>query len=178
MVIVFENIGLIHGHTQMLGRPESNKKSLQATAISVLSSGIFGTSPTVASVEGAAGITSGGRTGFTSIVTGLMFFISILFIPVIKAIPPSAVSPVLILFGILMLQNIIKIPMGDLAESIPAVLTIVLISLTYSIADGMAIGFIFYPIIKLVVGKRKDIHPILYMIAILFLGNFIVQHIY
>src|SRR5690625_6976732 len=72
MVIVFENIGLIHGHSKMLNRPESSKKSLQATAVSVLSSGIFGTSPTVASVEAAAGITAGGRTGLTSIVTGFM----------------------------------------------------------------------------------------------------------
>ncbi|RDU38070.1 NCS2 family permease [Neobacillus piezotolerans] len=178
MVIVFENIGLIHGHSKMLNRPESSKKSLQATAVSVLSSGIFGTSPTVASVEAAAGITAGGRTGLTSIVAGFMFLISILFIPVIKIVPASAVSPILILIGLLMLQNIVHISMDDLAESIPALLIIVLIPLTYSIADGMAIGFILYPLLKLLMGKGKEIHPVLYMIAILFVSNFVIQYIF
>ncbi|WP_053365730.1 NCS2 family permease [Bacillus sp. FJAT-27245] len=177
MVIVFENIGLIHGHTKMLNRPESSKKSLQATAVSVLSSGIFGTSPTVASVEAAAGMTAGGRTGLTSIVTGFMFLISILFIPVIKIVPASAVSPILILIGLLMLQNIVHIPMDDFAESIPALLIIVLIPLTYSIADGMAIGFILYPLLKLLMGKGKEIHPVLYTIAILFVSNFVLQYV-
>ncbi|MBU8906325.1 NCS2 family permease [Desertibacillus haloalkaliphilus] len=178
MVIVFENIGLIHGHTQMLNRPESNKKSLQATSVSVLSSGVFGTSPTVASVETAAGITAGGRTGLTSIVTGFLFLFSILFIPVIKMIPASAVSPILILIGMLMLQNIVHISMDDLTESFPALLIIVLIPLTYSIADGMAIGFILYPLIKLLMGKGKEVHPALYMIAILFMSNFVIHYVF
>lgn len=177
MVIVFENIGLIHGQSKMLNRPESSKKSLQATAVSVLSSGIFGTSPTVSSVEAAVGITAGGRTGLTSIVTGIMFLISMLFIPVIKIIPASAVSPILILIGILMLQNIINITMDDLTESVPALLIIVLIPLTYSIADGMAIGFILYPLLKLFLGRGKEIHPALYMIAILFMSNFVIQYV-
>ncbi|WP_099351549.1 NCS2 family permease [Fredinandcohnia onubensis] len=178
MVLVFENIGLIHGHTNMLKRPETSKKSLQATAVSVLSSGVFGTSPTVASVESAAGITAGGRTGLTSIVTGVMFLVSILFIPVIKIVPASAVSPILILIGVLMLQNIVNISMDDFTESFPALLIIVLIPLTYSIADGMAIGFIMYPVMKLLMGKGKEIHPALYMIAILFLSNFVIQYVY
>ncbi|WP_077618475.1 NCS2 family permease [Bacillus sinesaloumensis] len=178
MVLVFENIGLIHGHTNMLKRPESSKKSLQATAVSVLSSGVFGTSPTVASVESAAGITAGGRTGLTSIVTGVMFLVSILFIPVIKIVPASAVSPILILIGVLMLQNIVNISMEDFTESFPALLIIVLIPLTYSIADGMAIGFIMYPVMKLLMGKGKEIHPALYMIAILFISNFVIQYMH
>ncbi len=178
MVVVFENIGLIHGHSKMLNRPESRKKSLQATAVSVLSSGIFGTSPTVASVEAAAGITAGGRTGLTSVVTGFLFLVSILFIPVIKMVPASAVSPILILIGVLMLQNIVHISMDDLTESFPALLIIVLIPLTYSIADGMAIGFILYPLLKLFMGKGKEIHPALYMIAILFISNFVIQYVF
>ncbi|MEH7115596.1 NCS2 family permease [Neobacillus niacini] len=176
MVIVFENIGLIHGHSKMLNRYESDKKSLQATAISVLSSGIFGTSPTVASVESAAGITAGGRTGLTSIVTGLLFLVSILFIPVIKMVPTSAVSPILILIGVLMLQNIVYISIDDLTESLPALLIIVLIPLTYSIADGMAIGFVLYPLLKLLMGKGREVHPALYLIALLFFSNFVIQY--
>ncbi|WP_449536606.1 NCS2 family permease [Ferdinandcohnia sp. Marseille-Q9671] len=178
MVLVFENIGLIHGHSKMLKRPESSKKSLQATSVSVLSSGIFGTSPTVASVETAAGITAGGRTGLTTIVTGILFLASILFIPVIKMVPASAVSPILILIGVLMLQNIVHISMEDFTESFPALLIIVLIPLTYSIADGMAIGFILYPLMKLLMGRGREIHPALYLIAILFLSNFVIQYVY
>jgi AGZA family xanthine/uracil permease-like MFS transporter len=176
MVIVFENIGLIHGHSKLLNRYEGNKKSLQATAISVLSSGILGTSPTVASVESAAGITAGGRTGLTSIVTGLFFLVSILFIPVIKIVPASAVSPILILIGVLMLQNIVHISIDDLTESLPALLIIVLIPLTYSIADGMAIGFVLYPLLKLLIGKGREVHPALYLIALLFFSNFVIQY--
>jgi len=178
MVVVFENIGLIHGHSKMLERPESDKKSLQATAVSVLTSGIFGSSPTVASVETAAGITAGGRTGLTSVVTGLMFLVSALFIPIVKIVPANAVSPILILIGVLMLQNIVHIAMDDLTESIPALLIIVLIPLTYSIADGMAIGFILYPVIKLLMGKGREIHPALYMIALLFISNFVIQYVF
>ncbi|KKK37326.1 permease [Mesobacillus campisalis] len=176
MVLVFENIGLIHGHSRQIQRPESAPKSLQATAVSVLSSGVFGTSPTVASVESAAGITAGGRTGLTSIVTGLLFLGSLVLIPFIKMVPASAVSPVLILIGVLMLQNIVNIPLHDLSESFPALLIIVLIPLTYSIADGMAIGFILYPLLKMLMGKGREIHPALYAIAILFISNFVLQY--
>jgi len=178
MVVVFENIGLIHGQTKMLNRPESFKRSLQASAVSVLSTGIFGTSPTVSSVEGAAGITAGGRTGLTSVVTGCLFLASILFIPLIKLVPASAVSPILILIGVLMLQNIVHLSMKDLSESFPALLIIVLIPLTYSIADGMAIGFILYPLMKVFLGKGREVHPALYLIALLFFGNFIVQYVF
>jgi len=178
MVVVFENIGLIHGHSKMLKSPGSSKKSLQATAVSVLSSGIFGTSPTVASVEAAAGIAAGGKTGLTSIVTGMLFLVSFLFIPVIKMVPASAVSPILILIGVLMLQNIVHISMDDFTESFPALLIIVLIPLTYSIADGMAIGFILYPLMKLLLGKGKEVHPALYLIALLFISNFVIQYVF
>ncbi|WP_423406919.1 NCS2 family permease [Heyndrickxia sp. MSNUG] len=176
MVVIFENIGLIHGHTKMLNQPDKYKKSLQANAISVATAGVFGTSPTVSSVESAAGIAAGGRTGLTSIVTGILFLASIVLIPVIKLVPESAVSPVLILIGVLMLQNITHIKLDDLLESFPALLIIVLIPLTYSIADGMAIGFILYPLMKLLMGKGREIQPALYMIALLFLGNFILQY--
>jgi adenine/guanine/hypoxanthine permease len=176
MVVIFENIGLIHGHTKMLNQTQKSRKALQANAISVATAGIFGTSPTVASVESAAGIAAGGRTGLTSIVTGVLFLASIVLIPVIKMVPESAVSPVLILIGVLMLQNITNIKLDDLLESFPALLIIVLIPLTYSIADGMAIGFILYPLMKLLMGKGREIQPALYMIALLFLGNFVLQY--
>ncbi|WP_210366865.1 NCS2 family permease [Bacillus sp. REN3] len=177
MVVIFENIGLVHGHTKLLNQPEKYKKSLQANAISVATAGIFGTSPTVSSVESAAGITAGGRTGLTSVVAGLFFLASLVLIPIIKLVPESAVSPVLILIGVLMLQNITFIKLDDLLESFPALLIIVLIPLTYSIADGMAFGFILYPLMKLLMGKGREVKPALYMIALLFLSNFVLQYV-
>ncbi|WP_144552053.1 NCS2 family permease [Peribacillus simplex] len=174
MVLVFENIGLVHGHVDSINRQDAYKKSLQATSVSVLLSGIFGSSPTVATVETAAGIASGGRTGFTSVVTGVLFILSLLFIPVIKVIPDSAIAPILIIIGILMLGNIKKLDFSDLTEIIPAIMIITIIPFTYSIADGMAFGFILYPFLKLVTGKAKEVSAPMYVSAGMFIVYFII----
>ncbi|MFJ7938946.1 NCS2 family permease [Peribacillus sp. NPDC096622] len=174
MVLVFENIGLVHGHVGSINRQDAYKKSLQATSVSVLFSGIFGSSPTVATVETAAGIASGGRTGFTSVVTGVLFILSLLFIPVIKVIPDSAIAPILIIIGILMLGNIKKLDFSDLTESIPAIMIITIIPFTYSIADGMAFGFILYPFLKLVTGKAREVSAPMYVSAGMFIVYFII----
>lgn len=174
MVLVFENIGLVHGHVDSINRQDAYKKSLQATSVSVLFSGIFGSSPTVATVETAAGIASGGRTGFTSVVTGVLFILSLLFIPVIKVIPDSAIAPILIIIGILMLGNIKELDFSDLTESIPAIMIITIIPFTYSIADGMAFGFILYPFLKLVTGKAKEVSAPMYVSAGMFIVYFII----
>ncbi|WHY95503.1 NCS2 family permease [Peribacillus simplex] len=174
MVLVFENIGLVHGHVNSIKRQDAYKKSLQATSVSVLFSGIFGSSPTVATVETAAGIASGGRTGFTSVVTGVLFILSLLFIPVIKVIPDSAIAPILIIIGILMLGNIKELDFSDLTESIPAIMIITIIPFTYSIADGMAFGFILYPFLKLVTGKAREVSAPMYVSAGMFIVYFII----
>jgi adenine/guanine/hypoxanthine permease len=174
MVLVFENIGLVHGHVDSINRQDAYKKSLQATSVSVLFSGLFGSSPTVATVETAAGIASGGRTGFTSVVTGVLFILSLLFIPVIKVIPDSAIAPILIIIGILMLGNIKKLDFSDLTESIPAIMIITIIPFTYSIADGMAFGFILYPFLKLVTGKAREVSAPMYVSAGMFIVYFII----
>lgn len=177
MVIVFENIGLIHGHLGMTGRDEKFQRAFQANAISVVISGIFGTSPTVSSVESAAGIASGGRTGMTSFVTGLLFLTSLFFIPVIKMVPDSAIAPILIVIGGLMIQNIKHINLQDLTEGFPAFLIIALIPLTYSIADGIAFGFIAYPILKAALGKMREVSAFMYVVAFLFFLNFVLHYI-
>lgn len=174
MVLVFENIGLVHGHVDSIDRQDAYKKSLQATSVSVLLSGLFGSSPTVATVETAAGIASGGRTGFTSVVTGVLFMLSLLFIPVIKVIPDSAIAPILIIIGILMLGNIKKLNFSDLTESIPAIMIITIIPFTYSIADGMAFGFILYPFLKLVTGRAREVSAPMYVSAGMFIVYFII----
>ncbi|WP_407638514.1 NCS2 family permease [Bacillus alveayuensis] len=173
MVIVFENIGLIQGHTELINQNESYQKSLQANAISALTCGLLGSSPTVATAETAAAISSGGRTGLTAMTTAMLFIVSLSFLPYIKLIPDSAISPILIVIGALMMQSIQHINLKDFSESFPAFLIIALIPLTYSIVDGMAFGFIAYPILKLFMKRGKEIALPLYIIAFLFLINFI-----
>jgi AGZA family xanthine/uracil permease-like MFS transporter len=178
MVIVFENIGLVFGQVHMINRPKTYKRALQANALSTITSGLFGSSPTVSTVETAAGITAGGRTGLTSVTTGILFLGSLLFLPFIKIIPDSAIAPILILIGSLMIQNIQHIDLNDFSESFPAFLIIALIPFTYSIVDGMAFGFIMYPFLKVVLKRRKEVKPPLYFIAGLFLLNFIFHAIH
>ncbi len=173
MVLVFENIGLVHGHVGFIKRPEQFSRAFQANSVSALLSGIFGTSPTVSTVESAASMAAGGRTGLTTVTTGLLFLLSAFFIPVIKLIPNSAIAPILIIIGGLMLQNIRNLDLKDMSESFPAIFIIAMIPFTYSIADGIAIGFILYPILKISIGKARDVSVALYVIAALFLFNFV-----
>ncbi|WP_090094363.1 NCS2 family permease [Clostridium uliginosum] len=176
LVLVFENIGLLHGQlTGMLNVPEKAPKALSAIAFSVIGYGFLGSSPPVSTVEGAAGIAAGGRTGLTSIITGLLFLASIFFIPFISIIPNAALSPILIIIGSLMFQNLKYIDFDDLTELFPAFIIIILIPLTYSIVDGIAFGFILYPICKLFTNKKKDVSITMYITSLIFLIYFIVQ---
>jgi AGZA family xanthine/uracil permease-like MFS transporter len=175
LVSVFENIGMIHGHLGMTGEPEKFDRSLQVNAISVITAGLFGTSPTVSTVESAAGIATGGRSGLTAITTGILFLISIFCIPVIKLIPDSAIAPILIIVGGLMITGIKRIHFEQFSEGFPAFLTIALIPLTYSIVDGMAFGFISYLVLKVSMGKAKEVSLPLYIVAGLFLINFVLH---
>ncbi|WP_138417589.1 NCS2 family permease [Aquibacillus sediminis] len=177
MVLVFENIGLVSGQVQQAEQPEKYDSAFRVTSVSTMLSSVFGSSPTVSTVETAAGITAGGRTGITSIVTGLLFLLSIFFIPFVTIIPGSAIAPILIIIGGLMLQNIKNINLQDLSEGFPAFLIIIMIPFSYSIADGIAFGFIAYPLAKLVVGKPSQVSLPLYIIAGLFLVNFILHGI-
>ncbi|MED3878597.1 NCS2 family permease [Priestia megaterium] len=177
MVLIFENIGLLHGQLGMMNQDSKFPRAFQAAAASALLSGVFGTSPTVSSVEGASGIAAGGRTGLTSLITGVLFLSSLLFIPFIKLVPDSAIAPILIVIGALMIQNIKNINLQDLTEGFPAFLIIALIPLTYSIADGIAFGFIAYPLLKLFLGKMREVSMFMYVSALLFFLNFVLHYI-
>ncbi|OED33532.1 NCS2 family permease [Planococcus maritimus] len=173
MVLVFENIGLVHGQVNFIDRPEKYSRAFQATSVSTMASGFLGTSPTVASVESAAAMAAGGRTGLTSLTAGFLFIGAAFFIPLIKIIPDSAIAPILIIIGGLMLQNIKNLDMKDMSETFPALLIVALIPFTYSIADGIAIGFILYPVLKVAIGKWREVSPALYVIACLFFVNYV-----
>ncbi|WP_100331268.1 NCS2 family permease [Bacillus xiapuensis] len=177
MVLVFENIGLVHGHTDFSGQPQKFKRSFQATAASACTSGLFGTSPTVATVETSAAIAAGGKTGCTALTTGILFLLSIFAIPYMKFIPDMAIAPVLIMIGGLMVQNIKNIHLENMEEAFPAIMIIVMIPFTYSIADGIAFGFILYPVLKALNGRAKDVSWPLYIISALFFLNFVLHYL-
>ncbi len=170
MLIVFENMGLLYG---MLPDIKRFPQAYRSAAASTILSSLFGTSPTISAAESASGIEEGGRTGLTAIVAGFLFIGAFFIIPFISYIPNSAIAPILIILGGIMMQNVKWIPFHDFSESFPAFLIILLIPMTYSIADGLAFGFIAYPLFKILLGKRKHVSPVLYIIAFLFLLHFI-----
>lgn len=175
LIVVFENIGLIAAQTRMIGRPGNFRGSLRALALTNIVAGVFGSSPMVASAETSAGIAAGGRTGFTALVSGALFGATFFFIPLLAYIPDSAIAPVLIVIGGLIMQNVKEMDFSDMTEAFPAFLIMVMIPFTYSIVDGMAFGFIAYPLVKIARGKSRDVSPVLYIIAALFVVNFVVH---
>ncbi|MEK5239237.1 NCS2 family permease [Paenibacillus sp. FSL L8-0470] len=175
LIVVFENIGLISSQTLMAGRPERFKSSLRALSIANIAAGLFGSSPVVAAAESTAGIAAGGKSGLTSLVTGMLFGATFLFIPLLAYVPDSAIAPILIVIGGLMVQSVREMDLSDMTELFPSFLIMVMIPFTYSIVDGMAFGFITYPIVKLAMGRGKEVPPALYGIAGLFVANFVLH---
>ncbi|WP_234032410.1 NCS2 family permease [Lentibacillus cibarius] len=175
IILIFENMGLLHGQLHMLKKSHSYNKAYQVTAFSALLSAFFGTSPTVSAAENAAVIASNGKTGRTAVTAGLLFLTTLFIIPWISMIPNTAISPILIIVGVLMAQNIRNVPLDDMSEALPAFLIVAMIPFTYSIADGMAFGFIAYPIVKTAMGKLKDLSGILLVISSLFLFHFVMK---
>lgn len=149
-------------------------KALFSDAIATSIGAIFGTSNTTTFVESAAGIGAGGRTGLTSVVVAILFMLSSLFAPFISLVPAQATAPALILVGIMMMASFKEINWSDLEDAVPAFFASIFMGLTYSISNGIAVGFIFYVIVKLTKGKHKEISPILWVVTGLFIINFII----
>lgn len=150
-------------------------KALFADSIATSMGALLGTSNTTTYIESAAGIEAGGRTGLTSIFTAALFLISLVFTPFIGVVPMAATAPALIVVGIMMMESMGKIKWDDLAEATPAFLTAVIMTFAYNISYGIAVGFIFYCLIKVLTKKAKDVHPILWGATILFVINFVVM---
>lgn len=149
-------------------------KALFADSIATSIGAIFGTSNTTTYVESAAGIGAGGRTGLTSVVTAALFIISIFLAPIIGIVPTQATAPALIAVGVMMMASFKEINWHDLEDAIPAFFASVFMGFCYSISYGIAAGFIFYCIIKVVRGKAKEISPVLWVATGLFVLNFVV----
>lgn len=150
-------------------------KALFADSVGTIFGAIFGTSNTTTFVESAAGIGAGGRTGLTAVVVAILFVVSAFFAPLIGIVPAAATAPSLIIVGVLMMSSFKDINWTDLEEAIPAFFASVFMGLTYNISTGIAAGFIFFVIVKVTLGKAKEIHPILWGSTILFLINYVIM---
>ncbi|MFD1068260.1 NCS2 family permease [Oceanobacillus locisalsi] len=173
MVLTFENIGLISGYMSMLQRSDKTKRVLQASSISAMSSGVFGTSPTIATAETTAGISAGGRTGLSSLTTGILFGLTLFALPLISHITDNAIAPILLILGGIMMRSLANISFDSILNWFPAYLTIAFIPLTHSIADGIAFGFVAYPLLHILAGKKKKVNKTMYVIGSLFLIHLI-----
>ena len=149
-------------------------KALFADSVATSIGALAGTSNTTTYIESAAGIGVGGRTGFTSVVTAALFILCLPFAALFGIVPAQATAPALIVVGVLMAESFAGIKWDEIEDAIPAFLTILIMAFAYNISYGIAAGFIFYCIIKIVKGKAKEVHPILYVATLLFILNFIV----
>lgn len=139
---------------------------------------LFGTSTVTSYIESAAGIEEGGRTGLTAVVTGILFLLSTFAAPLVGFIPAVAVAPALIIVGIMMMESVTKINFSDYSEAVPSFITIAAMPFTYSISNGIFLGFVSYAAIKLLSGKMREVSPVMYVLAALFLLFFIASPVY
>ncbi|PLT31932.1 NCS2 family permease [Bacillus sp. V5-8f] len=148
-------------------------KGLFADSMSIVVGAILGTSPTTSYVESSAGVAAGARTGFSAIVVAVMFILSLFFFPLLSVVTAAVTAPALIVVGVLMVASLKNIEWDRFEIAVPAFFTVIAMPLTYSIATGIAIGFVFYPITMIVKGKAKEVHPLMYFLFVVFLCYFI-----
>ena len=176
IVDMFDNIGTLIGVTRKAnlvnedGKFEGLDKALLCTSIGAAAGAVVGTSTVTSYIESAAA--DGGRTGLTAVVTGLLYLVALFFAPLFLLVPPQATAPVLITIGVFMMSEVTHIDFTDFTEALPAFLTILLMPLTFSIAQGLSFGFISYTLIKLTTGRRHEIHPIMYIMTLAFIIHF------
>jgi AGZA family xanthine/uracil permease-like MFS transporter len=175
LVTIFDTTGTMVGVAQQAGLMKGNTmpragKALFSDSLATTIGAMFGTSPTTAYIESTSGVAAGGRTGLTSLTIALLFIVSAFFSPVVSAVSGLAAitAPSLIIVGSLMMGSISKVKWDSLDEAFPAFLVIISMPLTSSISTGIALGFISYPILKIVRGKWREVHPLVYIFGVLF----------
>ncbi len=180
-VDMFDTIGTLIGvssKADMLdenGKLERVKPALLADAVATCAGAVLGTSTTTTYVESASGVSVGGRTGLTAMVTGLLFLVSAIFSPLFMAIPSFAVAPALIIVGFYMMGSVVKINFDDMSDAIPEFLCIITMPLAYSISEGISIGVISWTLINLITGKAKEkkISALMYVLTVLFILKYV-----
>ncbi len=163
------------GHVDENGNLPNTKGAMLSDAIATCAGAVLGTSTTTTYAESAAGIAAGGRTGLTTVTTGLLFLVSLVLAPLFTAVPSFATAPALLYVGFLMMGDVLDINFKDLSEGVPAFLCILVMILSYSISDGIAAGIITYTILNLVSGKKKSVNPMMIILCLLFVVKYILM---
>ncbi|MGE7696083.1 NCS2 family permease [Lysinibacillus sp. NPDC094177] len=170
----FDNAGTLIAVANQAGLVKDNRlpragKALISDSIATIVGSIFGTSTITSYVESSSGVAAGARSGFASIVTGCLFLLSLFFLPLLGVVTPAVTAPALIIVGVLMVASLGQIAWDRFEIAVPSFLTMIMMPLTYSIATGIAVGFIFYPLTMIIKGKAKEVNPIMYVFAVIFL---------
>ncbi|MDR3138620.1 MAG: NCS2 family permease [Treponema sp.] len=180
-VDIFDTVGTLVGVTTQAGLINKNgdiprvKQALLADAIGTVAGAALGTSTVTSYVESTAGVAAGGRTGFSALVTGLLFFLALFFSPLFLLIPSAATAPALIIVGFLMMRSVTDIDFSDPAEGIPAFLAIVMMPFAYSIAEGIVYGILAYVILKTVTSKFRDVSVVTWVLFVVFFLRFFIK---
>ena len=177
LVDLFDSTGTLVGVTHRAGLLEDGKlprlkKALFADSVAIVAGAALGTSSTTPYVESASGVAAGGRTGLTAVTVGVLMLACLWFSPLAQSVPAFATAPALLYIGIHMLRSATEIEWNDITEAAPAFLTIAFMPFTYSIADGIAVGFISYAAIKLVCGRAKDVPVMVWFVAVAWMAKF------
>ncbi|MCI6086762.1 MAG: NCS2 family permease [Selenomonas sp.] len=181
VVELFDNMGTLIGLTSKAklvkpnGEIENLDRALTTDAVGTIFSSIFGTSTVTSYIESAAGIAAGGKTGLTAVTVSICFLIALLFAPLVGLVPGFATAPPLILVGALMMADVGKINFQDFSDGLPAFLTIIMMPLTGSIANGFAFGFVSFAFMKTAVGKYKEVSWIMWLVSIAFIINLVMR---
>jgi AGZA family xanthine/uracil permease-like MFS transporter len=168
-------IGAEAGLLDEEGAPPNTKRILIVDSLAATAGGAAGISSNTSYIESASGVAEGARTGLASVVTGVLFLLATIFAPLVEIIPNEAAVPALVLVGFLMMQQVKNIDWNDVEIAIPAFLTIALMPFTYSISAGIGAGFITYVLIKAVRGKSRQVHPLMWVVAVLFVVYFAID---
>lgn len=180
LVNIFDTIGTVLGLVSKLDVVENEKgdlpgvkEAMMSDAIGTTAGALLGSSTITTYVESASGVAEGGKSGLTSFFVGVMFILSIFLAPIFLLIPSAATSGALVMVGVLMIDSFKKIELEDISESFPAFITMITMVLCYSIADGICLGILSYVLIKMMVGKFKDLNLALYILAVFLLINYV-----
>ena len=174
----FDSAGTLMGVARQAGLIRDNRlpragRALFADALATTASGLIGTSSTTAYIESASGVAAGGRSGFTAVVVGVLFLLALFFSPLLAVVTSAVTAPALIVVGVLMCASLKQIDWERFETAAPAFVTVLMMPLTYSIATGIALGFIVYPLTMAAAGRARDINPLMYALAVVFLGYFV-----
>jgi AGZA family xanthine/uracil permease-like MFS transporter len=168
------SVANVSGKIDSKGRVKDIEKAMLADSVGTVAGALMGTSTVTSYVESGAGVKAGGRTGMTSIVIGVLFLACLFFAPLATSLPKEIDGAALIYVAVLFVRNIVDIEWDDIAEAAPAVLAMIAMPLTYSISNGIAMGFITYALIKIGTGKVEGVSPAIWLVAVLSVVSFAV----